>query len=79
MLVEDPGFVLLDEAVGNCRGREAYVPMTGPRGVEGVGFDVWGVRRCGGGGGGYIGAGGGGWGLFGGKMFGEWVFEGEGD
>lgn len=43
MLAEIPDLMLLDEAVGNCKGSEAYVPMTGPRGVEGVGFDVWAV------------------------------------
>lgn len=43
MLVEEPGFVLLDEALGVCRGVEVYVPMTGPVGRAGVGFDVWGV------------------------------------
>ncbi|KAJ4983507.1 hypothetical protein SVAN01_11022 [Stagonosporopsis vannaccii] len=41
MLVEDPGFVLLDDGVGVCRGAEAYVPVTGPVGRAGVGFDVW--------------------------------------
>ncbi|KZM23267.1 uncharacterized protein EKO05_0004447 [Ascochyta rabiei] len=41
MLVARPDVVLLDEAVGSCRGRDAYVPMTGPIGVAGVGFDVW--------------------------------------
>ncbi|KAH6620136.1 hypothetical protein C7974DRAFT_458088 [Boeremia exigua] len=45
MLVEEPDLVLLDEAVGICKGREAYVPMTGPVGVAGVGFDVWAVSE----------------------------------
>ncbi|KAF3004158.1 hypothetical protein E8E13_005428 [Curvularia kusanoi] len=43
MLIEKPGFGLLDEAVGSCKGTEAYVPMTGPVGQNGVGFDVWAV------------------------------------
>ncbi|KAJ4384017.1 hypothetical protein N0V86_000861 [Didymella sp. IMI 355093] len=45
MIVEHPDLMRLDEAVGSCRGAEAYVPMTGPRGEEGVGFDVWAVRE----------------------------------
>lgn len=43
MMIEPPSLMLLDEAVGNCKGTEAYVPMTGPRDREGVGFDVWAV------------------------------------
>ena len=45
MMIENPDLVLLDEAVGSCKGRDAYVPMTGPVGSEGVGFDVWRVER----------------------------------
>lgn len=76
MLVEIPDLMLLDEAVGNCKGSEAYVPMTGPRGVEGVGFDVWAVvlGRSGVTGGGEQGesAGERGWG----EVFDEWEFGG---
>jgi len=43
MMIEPPTLLRLDEAVGNCKGTEAYVPMTGPRGEDGVGFDVWAV------------------------------------
>lgn len=59
MLVDKPGLLLLDEAVGNCKGREGYVSMTGPLEGEGVGFDVWVVERSGGG--------------YRGQMFEEWV------
>ncbi|OSS46033.1 hypothetical protein B5807_08046 [Epicoccum nigrum] len=45
MLIEKPDLVLLDEAVGVYKGREAYVPMTGPVTQEGVGFDVWAVKE----------------------------------
>ena len=44
-VVEKPDFVLLDEAVGLLKRREAYVPMTGPVAQEGVGFDVWAVKE----------------------------------
>ena len=43
MMIEPPTLLRLDEAVGNCKGSEAYVPMTGPRDSDGVGFDIWGV------------------------------------
>ena len=78
MLVERPSLVLLDEAVGICKGREAYVPMTGPVGRDGVGFDVWAVveRR-----GEVRGGGGGERGLVSGldDMFDEWCLGGEED
>ena len=45
LVVEKPDFVLLDEAVGLLKRREAYVPMTGPVAQEGVGFDVWAVKE----------------------------------
>ncbi|KAF2625961.1 hypothetical protein BU25DRAFT_492498 [Macroventuria anomochaeta] len=45
MMIDTPDLVLLDEAVGTCKGREAYVPMTGPVGQAGVGFDVWAVTE----------------------------------
>jgi hypothetical protein len=45
MMIEPPTLLRLDEAVGNCKGSEAYVPMTGPRGEDGVGFDVWAVQE----------------------------------
>ena len=45
MLMDKPDFMLLDEAVGLFKGREAYVPMTGPVAQEGVGFDVWAVEE----------------------------------
>jgi hypothetical protein len=38
MVVEEPDFVLLDEAVGVCKGRDAYEAVTGQ---EGGRFDVW--------------------------------------
>lgn len=72
MMIECPDLLLLDEAVGNCKGREAYVPMTGPRGEEGVGFDVWAVIRREEGGwvsGERKGA------VVDGEMFDEWYFE----
>lgn len=62
MLVETPDLLLLDEAVAMCRGREAWVAMTGPVGSEGVGFDVWSVKGEGG--------------VEGGEMFEEWEFGG---
>lgn len=45
MMIDQPDLVLLDEAVGSCKGTEAYIPMTGPVGREGVGFDVWRVEE----------------------------------
>jgi hypothetical protein len=45
MLIDKPDFMLLDEAVGLLKGREAYVPMTGPVAQEGVGFDLWAVKE----------------------------------
>ena len=45
MMDENPDFVLLDEAVGTCKGRDAYLPMTEPVGQDGVGFDVWAVTE----------------------------------
>ena len=45
MMVDEPDLVLLNEAVGACKGRDAYVPMTGPVGQAGVGFDVWAVTE----------------------------------
>lgn len=70
MMVEKPDFNLLDEAVGSCQGKEAYVPMTGPLEQDGVGFDVWAVvERREGGRGGERG------GLRGvGEMFDDWYF-----
>lgn len=47
MMDERPDFVLLDEAVGMCKGREAYIPMTEPVGQDGAGFDVWVVTENG--------------------------------
>ncbi|KAJ4325634.1 hypothetical protein N0V94_000589 [Neodidymelliopsis sp. IMI 364377] len=38
MVVEEPDFVLLDEAVGFCKGRDAYEAVTGQ---EGERFDIW--------------------------------------
>jgi hypothetical protein len=54
MMIDQPDLMLLDEAVGSCKGTEAYVPMTGPVGREGVGFDVWRVEE---GVGGWVGGG----------------------
>lgn len=75
MLVSAPGLVLVDEAVGSCRGREAYGAVG-----EG-GWDVWGVGEGRGGAEGCDGGGGGkggergvgeGWG----EMFDEWCVGG---
>lgn len=71
MMMEPPTLLRLDEAVGNCKGTEAYVPMTGPRDREGVGFDVWAVRVVGAGGRDEIGVvTAGSWG----EVFDEWEF-----
>ena len=45
MMDEKPDSVLLDEAVGMCKGRDAYLPVAEPVGEDGVGFDVWAVTE----------------------------------